>query len=137
MNTIAQDPMGNVSVGAGNITFVPGSYQCRITAPAFKVGNHHIEWETSAGTVCPTCKSAVAVSPQRYSVPTNAVLEVSFTISASTTYRVHHYCQFWTYPTPYYSTKETNDVNTQLGFSSAAAYTSQVVYATVACYRNG
>lgn len=138
LNTEVQDPAGNVSVGGGQVTFLPGSYQCRITAPAFKVGSHHIEFETSGGTVIGT--SAPAISPRRYSVPSNAVLEVAFTISSSTTYAIRHRCQYPNFLMPPLP-GETTDTSTQLGFTSEtvpANYPSTfVTYATLSCYRNG
>jgi prepilin-type N-terminal cleavage/methylation domain-containing protein len=138
MNTEVQDPASNVSVSGNQITFVPGSYQCRITAPAFKVGNHFITFETSGGTVIGT--SAAASSPQYFSVPSNAVLEVAFVVSANTAYVVKHHCQFNTMPAPPPGGGAATDNNLQLGFSTATAgaYGSTfVTYATVSCYRNG
>ncbi|MES2964644.1 MAG: prepilin-type N-terminal cleavage/methylation domain-containing protein [Bdellovibrionota bacterium] len=139
MNRRIQDPANNVTIAGGQITFQPGSYQCRITAPAFKVGTHFIEWETSAGVVCTGCRGGPSSSPQRYSVPSNAQLEVVFVISSTTTYRVRHRCQYSTYPSPVFP-GETTLTSQQLGFTTAvpAQYGStEVTYATVSCYRNG
>ncbi|MEK7355531.1 MAG: hypothetical protein AAB250_03735, partial [Bdellovibrionota bacterium] len=46
LNREVQDPGGNVQVnlaGPGQVEFLPGSYQCRNTAPAFKVNTQYIE----------------------------------------------------------------------------------------------
>lgn len=137
-NTRAQDDANNVSLpGSGWVQFEPGSYQCRITAPAFKVGTHYIRMVSNTGATIGT--SAASIAPRRYSKQTNAVLEVAFSISSATRFQILHNCQFSVYPSPPLP-GETTDVNLQLGISTATPgnyFSTSVVYATLACYRNG
>jgi hypothetical protein len=137
INNEIRDPANNIRVlGGGNMEFQPGTYQCRITAPAFKIGYHFITFETAGGVIVGT--SSKAYSPQRLAVPSNAQLEVEFSPTSTTNYRIRHTCEFDTYPSPVYP-GETTDNRQQLGFtiaSNPAQYnTMNVTYTTVSCYR--
>lgn len=139
INTEIRDPANNVRVlGGGNMEFQPGTYQCRITAPAFKVGYHFITFETGGIPLVPGGTSPRAYSAQRLSVPSNAQIEVTFAPGTTTIYRLRHTCEFSSYPAPSYP-GETTDLDQQLGFTLAslpALYnTTNVTYATVSCYR--
>ena len=138
INTKIQDPGNNVALpGGGVMRFNKGRYQCRIVAPAFKVGVHYLTFEESGGGGAILATSAPSISPRRYSVITNVVLETAFTVpTGSRDYIVRHNCEYNTYPNPTFPLEATN-LSLQLGFSTAASYaTTQVDYATVSCYRN-
>jgi hypothetical protein len=77
--------------GAGDIILAAGTYQCRISAPAFRVQTHQIRLRTSAGVnllfgTMGYSDESTGGSQDR------SQLEGQFTLAASTTLRVQHWC---------------------------------------------
>lgn len=85
------DNLGSLS--GGNIVLAAGTYQCRISAPGFRVQNHQIRLRTSAGvnllygTVEYSDESAGGEQ-------TRSQIGGQFTLNASTTLRVQHFCGY-------------------------------------------
>jgi hypothetical protein len=79
-------------LSGGNIVLAAGTYQCRISAPAFRVRNHQIRLRTSAGVnlifgTVEYCDESTGGDQTR------SQIEGQFTLDASTTLRVQHYCK--------------------------------------------
>lgn len=80
------------SLSGGNIVLAAGTYQCRISAPAFRVTNHQIRLRTSAGVnlifgTVEYCDESTGGDQTR------SQIDGQFTLNASTTLRVQHYCK--------------------------------------------
>jgi hypothetical protein len=78
--------------GAGGIVLPAGTYQCRISAPGFRVTTHQIRLRTSAGVnlifgTIGYADEATGGSQDR------SQIDGQFTLAASTTLRVQHYCR--------------------------------------------
>jgi len=104
------------SLSGGNIILPAGTYQCRISAPAFRVSYHQIRLRTSTG-------ANLIFGTVEYSDnstggdPNRSQLEGQFTLNVSTTLRVQHYC--------------VNAHSTGLGSSSGIAWgdETQLIFA--------
>lgn len=75
----------------GDIILPSGTYQCRISAPGYRVNSHQTRLRTSTGAVLlygTTEYSDNVLSP---SVQSRSVIEGQFTLSATTTNQVQHY----------------------------------------------
>jgi hypothetical protein len=90
-NVEEKDTSNLGSLSGGNIILPAGTYQCRISAPAFRVSCHQIRLRTSTGT-------NLIFGTVEYSDnstggdPSRSLIEGQFTLSVSTTLRVQHYC---------------------------------------------
>jgi len=73
--------------GAGDIVLPAGTYQCRISAPAFEVSTHQIRLRTSGGTTLLYGTTAYSAS-----VNDRSLVEGQFTLASTTTLRVQHWC---------------------------------------------
>jgi hypothetical protein len=78
--------------GAGDIILPAGTYQCRISAPGFRVTTHQTRLRTSAGVnlifgTIGYADEATGGSQDR------SQIDGQFTLAASTTLRVQHYCR--------------------------------------------
>jgi hypothetical protein len=75
--------------GAGDIVLPAGTYQCRVSAPAYGVSTHQIRLRTSGGTTLvfgTTAYSGNAAANDR------SLAEGQFTLAGTTTVRVQHWC---------------------------------------------
>jgi hypothetical protein len=75
--------------GAGDIVLPPGTYQCRVSAPAYGVSTHQIRLRTSAGTTLvfgTTAYSGNGAANDR------SLAEGQLTLTGTTTVRVQHWC---------------------------------------------
>jgi len=78
--------------GAGDIILPAGTYQCHISAPAFRVNTHQIRLRTSAGANVLFGSIGWADSDTSGSMDRSQI-DGQFTLLATTTLRVQHYCQ--------------------------------------------
>src|SRR5262249_22839660 len=91
-NVELADTAGIGSLSGGNISLPAGTYQCRISAPGFRVETHQIRLRTSGGTnllfgTIGYSDSSTGGSEDR------SQIDGQFTINATTTLRVQHYCR--------------------------------------------
>jgi len=77
--------------GTGNIILPAGTYQCRISAPAFRVETHQIRLRTSGGSNLLFGTVGYSDSSSGGSADRSQI-EGQFTLNATTTLRVQHYC---------------------------------------------
>lgn len=86
------DPGNNVTVAVNSdMTFRAGTYNCRITAPAFKAGGVRIQLRDVSGTIAPIVSPTVTASMSGGSAL--AVIDTTFTITIDTTFKLEQYCQ--------------------------------------------
>lgn len=85
------DPGNNVTVAASDMTFKAGTYNCRITAPAFKAGGVRIRLRDLAAVIQPIVSPTVTAAMSGGSAL--AVIDTTFTITIDTTFRLEQFCQ--------------------------------------------
>ncbi len=88
-NTEIADTHNLGSLSSGDIILPPGTYQCRISAPAYGVSSHQARLRTSTGTTLiygTTAYSGAAAANDR------SLIEGQFTLASTTTLRVQHWC---------------------------------------------
>jgi hypothetical protein len=93
-NTELADPQNLGSLSGGGITLPAGTYYCRIVSPVFRVWTHQARlWTSSSPTNC--LYGTVAYSDESTGgESSHSEIVGQFTLTATTTVRVQHYCSY-------------------------------------------
>ena len=120
---VQNDPANNIIAVAadGMISMKAGSYSCRLSAPAFRVGTHYVRLRATTGA---TYQGATALSDSSQYVINSANADVQFVLNVDTDFYFEHWCQSNAIGTPAF----------HMGFGTGT-YGTQT-FATMACYRN-
>ncbi|MCK5614308.1 hypothetical protein KAR91_71240 [Candidatus Pacearchaeota archaeon] len=92
INTEETDTGNNASISSSVITLAAGTYECRISAPAFRSAGHAIRLRNTTGSV------TVLMGTSEYNVTTEATQNRSeivgrFTIAAAQNLEIQHYME--------------------------------------------
>lgn len=90
-NRVVSDPGNNLTLGANQFQLDPGTYSCRIKAPAFRAGGVRLRLRRTAGGAFTTVESAPVVAGQ-WNLDAVASIDTSFTLTANTTFVLEQWC---------------------------------------------
>lgn len=153
LNTVTNDPGNNVVnktgtaiTGTANaIVLRPGTYNCRIQAPAFKNGGNRLQLRSTAGnTIGPVTSTAGVAAMTGGSASLS--LETTLVLSVDTTLIVEQRCEFLPASTGFWAGTPTalptpaDYNNWSLGVpvhdaGAPGSYTGGTTYTTVSCAR--
>lgn len=115
LNTEVTDTGGHASIASNQITLVAGTYQCKIYAPAFTVGDHQARLQDITNNTTLLYGTCAFSNQAGYSDVTNSIIAGRFTLTGNTTLEVQHKC---------YQTQNTNGFGVSFGATESAIYTT-------------